>query len=104
MLMKKTGTKLKFNITFLAIDGHMEKVNIIMNQCFCNYITNDHKHWGDHLGLVEFCYNSTKHLATKLSPFELALGVEVKQPIDPAIFRIRGTRREGDKEAKEKAK
>jgi hypothetical protein len=53
-------------------------VNRILNRYFHNYIACNHKDWGDHLGLVEFCYNSTKHSTTKLSPFELALGVEAK--------------------------
>jgi hypothetical protein len=43
-------------------------VNEILNQYLCNYIIGDHKDWGDLLGLVEFCYYSTKHLAIKMSP------------------------------------
>jgi hypothetical protein len=39
-----------------------------------------------------------------MSPFELALGVEAKQPIDLAIPRTRGTCHEGDKEAEKMAK
>jgi hypothetical protein len=38
------------------------------------------------LGLVEFCYNFTKHLAIKTNPSKLALGVEAKQPMDLAIL------------------
>ncbi len=54
--------------------------------------------------LVKFCYNSIKHLATKMRPFELALGVEAKQPMDLTIPRTRGTCHKGDKEAKNMAK
>jgi hypothetical protein len=79
-------------------------MNGILNHYLHNYIASDHKDWGDHLGLVKFCYNSTKHLATKMSPFELALGVEAKQPMDLTIPRIRGTCHKSDKEAKEMAK
>jgi hypothetical protein len=76
-------------------------MNGILNH---NYIADDHKDWGNHLGLAEFCYNSIKHLATKMSPFELALGVEAKQPMDLTIPKIRGTWHKGDNEAKEMAK
>jgi hypothetical protein len=73
------GTQLKFSTAFhLQIDGQIEKMNGILNQYLCDYIIDDHKDWGDHLGLVEFCYNSTK----KMNPFELALGVEAKQSMD----------------------
>jgi hypothetical protein len=57
-------------------------MNGILNQYLCDYIIDDHKDWGDHLSLVEFCYNSTKHSTKKMNPFELALGVEAKQPMD----------------------
>jgi hypothetical protein len=39
-----------------------------------------------------------------MNSFELALGVEAKQPMDQAIPRTRGIHREGDKEAEKMAK
>jgi hypothetical protein len=39
-----------------------------------------------------------------MRPFELALGVEAKQPMDLTIPRTRGTCHKGDKEAKNMAK
>lgn len=53
-------------------------MNGILNQYFHNYIVGDYKDWRDHLRLVKFCYNFTKHSVIKVSHFELALGVEVK--------------------------
>jgi transposase InsO family protein len=105
LLMKKVGTKLKFSTVFHPqINGQVEKVNEMLNQYFRNYIVSDHKDLSDHLGLEEFCYNSTKHLAIKMSPFELTLGVEVKQPMDLTITRTRSTWHKGGKEAKVMAK
>jgi len=72
-------------------------MNGILNQYFCNYIGNDYKDWDDHLGLVKFCHNFTKHLVIKMSHFELALGVKVKQTMDLTIPKTRGTRCEGGK-------
>jgi hypothetical protein len=87
LLMKKARKKQKFNTTFhLQTNSKTEKVNGILNQYLCNYIVNNRKDWGDHLCLVEFCYNSTKHSTTKMNPFELTLGVETKQPMDLAIL------------------
>jgi hypothetical protein len=48
----------------------------------------NHRDWGNHLGLMEFCYNLTKHLVTRVSPFD-ALGIEAKQPMDLAISKTR---------------
>jgi hypothetical protein len=39
-----------------------------------------------------------------MSPFELALGIEAKQPMDLSILKTRGTCLEGDNEAKKMAK
>jgi hypothetical protein len=45
--MKKVGTELKFNTIFHPqINGQTERMNMILNQYFCNYITNNHKDWG----------------------------------------------------------
>ncbi len=103
--MRKTGSKLKFNTNFHPqTNGQTKRVDGILNQYLYNYIIGDHKDWGDHLGLAEFCYNSTKHLATKMNPFELVLGIEVKQPMDLTIPRTRGTHYEGGIEAEKMTK
>jgi hypothetical protein len=39
---------------------------------------------------VEFCYNFTKHFIVGVRPFELALGVEISQPMTLTIARIGG--------------
>jgi hypothetical protein len=75
------GTKLSFNITFhTQINGHG-----VLNQYLKNYVNIDQRDWGEHLGLMEFCYNSITHLASKMSLFELALRKEAKKPMDLAI-------------------
>jgi hypothetical protein len=56
-----------------------------MGQYFKNYVSINKKDWGKHLGLVEFCYNSTTHSTTKMSLFELTLGKDAKKPMDLTI-------------------
>jgi hypothetical protein len=41
---------------------------------------------------VEFCYNFTKHSIIGVRPVELALGVEISQPMTLTITRIGGER------------
>jgi hypothetical protein len=45
----------------------------------------DQRHQGEHLGLVEFCYNFATHSVSKMSLFELALRKEAKKFMDLAI-------------------
>jgi hypothetical protein len=45
-----------------------------------------------------------KTLSHEMNPFDLALGFEMKKPMDIPIFRIRNTCCEGNKEAKVMAK
>jgi hypothetical protein len=57
----------------------------------------DHRDWGHKLGLTEFCYNFTKQLAIRMNLFELALGMEVKQPLDLVVPCTMGYYRDGGK-------
>ena len=44
------------------------------------YVTKKQSNWEEHLPHLEFAYNSSKHLATRFSPFKLMYGF---QPISP---------------------
>ncbi len=45
-----------------------------------------------------------KHLAIKMSPFELALRIEAKQPLNLTILKTKGTRHDGNKDVEKMAK
>jgi hypothetical protein len=57
----------------------------VLNQYLRNYVGTYPKYWGEHLGSVEFYYNSTTHSMTKMSLFELKLGKEARKSMDLAI-------------------
>jgi hypothetical protein len=59
-----------------------KKVNGVLNQYLKNYVNANTRDWGEHLDLVEFCYNSIMHSTTKMSPFELTLGKETRKPMN----------------------
>jgi hypothetical protein len=61
------------------IDGQIKKVNGVLNQYFNNYVSANKKDWGEHLGLIKFCYKFITQLAMKMSSFELTLGKEDKK-------------------------
>jgi hypothetical protein len=86
-LFWKMETKLSFSTTFHPqIDGQTKKINGVLNQYLKNYVNANKKVLGEHLSLVEFCYNSTMHSAIKLFLFELTLGKEAKKPMDLATL------------------
>jgi hypothetical protein len=81
------GIKLFFNITFHPqIDGQTKWVNGVLKEYLKNYVNTDKINWGEHISLAKFCYNSTMHLVTRMSPFELTLGKETKKRMDLAIL------------------
>ncbi len=78
--------KLSFGITFHPqIDGQTKRVNKVLNQYLRNYVNVYQRNWDEDLNLAKFWYNSTMHLVTKMSPFELVLGNETKKLMDLAI-------------------
>lgn len=63
-------------------NGQAEIVNksiVKMLRAFANEMKED---WDEHLGILEFAYNSAIHSTTKHSPFYLNYGFEPKKPID----------------------
>ncbi len=66
-------------------NGQTKKVNHVLNQYLKNYVNTNQKDWGEHLGLAKFYNNSTIHLTTKMSPFELVLGKEGRKSMDLTI-------------------
>jgi hypothetical protein len=85
-LFWKVGTNLPFSITFHPqTDGQTKRVNGVLNQYLKNYVNASQKDWGEHLSLVEFCYNFTMHLAIKMFSFKLTLGKETRKLMDLAI-------------------
>ncbi|KAL2630554.1 hypothetical protein R1flu_015240 [Riccia fluitans] len=80
------GTAMAFSTARIFLeDGQKEKVNLVLNQYLQNFVSADQRDWAEWLSSAEFCYNSTKHLATGESPFLLAYGHEPEEPLDLAL-------------------
>ncbi len=47
----------------------------------------DQQYWMDHLKLVEFCYNNSKHSVTGSTPFQMVMS---KSPIMPTTWATHG--------------
>jgi hypothetical protein len=68
-------------------DGQTKRVNLIIQQFLKNYVAANQQDWVDHLELVEFYYNNSKHSATGSTSFQMVTG---KSPIVPMTWAAHG--------------
>ena len=69
------GTETRFSTAYHPqTDGQTEVVNQWLETYLRMYVTYDQLNWSTLLGQAEFCYNSTPHTATGISPFEAMYG------------------------------
>ena len=81
-LFKLLDTQLRMSSTaHPQTDGQTERVNQSLEDYIRCYVQADQKDWMDHIDMLEFCYNSSKHSAIGFSPFELATGKQVLTPL-----------------------
>ncbi|CDJ62032.1 OSJNBb0016B03.9 protein, related [Eimeria necatrix] len=69
-------------------DGQTERVNCALEEMLCTYIQSDERKWERLLPALELAYNTTSHLSTELSPFEVMIS---KNPLTAATLDILGT-------------
>ncbi len=69
------------------MDGLTEIMNLVIQQFLKNYVATDQQDWVDHFKLAKFCYNNSKHSATRATPFQI---VTSKSPIMPTIWTTHG--------------
>ena len=66
-------------------NGQTKQLNLVLQEYLRNYMNAHQTDWVDHLRLVEFSYNNTKHLKTGFSLFMVVSGTEPLSPIDLAL-------------------
>ncbi|WVZ01111.1 hypothetical protein V8G54_027180 [Vigna mungo] len=76
-LFRLCGTKLRMSTSFHPeTDGQTEVLNRVLEQYLRSMVHNKPNEWGKYLGLAEWCYNTTTHSATGMSPFKVMYGKE----------------------------
>ncbi len=55
-------------------DGQTERLNRTLEDMLRSYVWNKQSKWEEYLHLVEFAYNSSKHTATGMTPFQVTYG------------------------------
>ena len=85
-LWKKLGTEFKMSTAFWPqTNGQMERVNLVLQGYLRNYVNANQTDWADHISMVEFSYNNTKHSGTGFNPFMVVSGTEPLSLIDLAL-------------------
>ena len=64
-------------------DGIIERSNRTIQTMLRSYLDPAHCNtWDDHLPLIQFAYNSSRHTATELTPHYVLFGREARLPLD----------------------
>ena len=84
-LFKFLGSKLKFSTTnHPQTDGQTKMINALLKEYLMHYVTTTQKNWVDLLDTTQLCYNLQRNSAIRMSPFELAIGVQPRMPLEVA--------------------
>ncbi|MCO5590680.1 hypothetical protein L7F22_044654 [Adiantum nelumboides] len=61
--------------------GQTKRVNQILEDMLRSYVSKKQLNWEDYLPILEFAYNSSKHLPTGFTPFMLMYGFQLRSPM-----------------------
>ncbi|RVW62992.1 Transposon Tf2-12 polyprotein [Vitis vinifera] len=90
-LFKLLGSELKFSTTnHPQTDGQTERINALLEEYLKHYVTATQKNWVDLMDTAQLCCNLQRSSATGMSPFELAIGVQPRMPLEVAKQKARG--------------
>ena len=62
-------------------DGQTERVNQVLEDMLRAYVSKRQTNWEDYLSILEFAYNSAKHVSMGYSPFMLMYGFQPRSPV-----------------------
>ena len=66
-------------------DGLTKRVNQVLKDMLRAYVSKKQTNWEDYLPILEFAYNSAKHVSTKFSPFMLMYGFQSRSPVSVGL-------------------
>ena len=82
-LFKLLGSELKFSTAnHPQTNGQTERINALLEEYLMHYVTATQKNWVDLLDTAHLCYNLQRSSKTRMSPFELAIGVQPRVPLE----------------------
>ncbi|RVW30894.1 Transposon Tf2-12 polyprotein [Vitis vinifera] len=111
-LFKLLSSELKFSTAnHSQTDGQTERINALLEEYLRHYVTATQKNWVDLMDTAQLCYNLQRSSTTGMSPFELAIGVQPRMPLEvakqkaggnsPAAYKMAQSRQEMLDEARD---
>ena len=80
-MFAKLDTKLNLSTAdHPQTDGQTERVNQVLEDMLQAYVSKKQTNWQDYFPILEFAYNSVKHVTTGFSPFTLMYGYQPRSP------------------------
>ena len=62
----------------------------MLEEYLCHYVTASQKNWLELLEPTQLSYNLQRSLATRISPFEVAIGFQPRTPFDVLVIKQPG--------------
>ncbi|KAH9320972.1 hypothetical protein KI387_015611 [Taxus chinensis] len=85
-LFRLAGTELTPSTSYHPqTDGQMKIVNKWIEGYLRNYVLGQHRAWVKQLYLCEYCYNTTYHMSTGMTPFRALYGYDARSFVDMAF-------------------
>ena len=66
-------------------DGQTERVNQVLEDMLRAYVSKKQSDWESYLPIIEFAYNSAKHVSTGFSPFMLMYGFQPRSRVSVGL-------------------
>ena len=86
------GSELKFSTAnHPQTDGQTERINALLEEYLRHYVIATQKNWVDLMDTAQLCYNLQRSSGTRMSPFELAIGVQPQMPLEVAKQKAGGS-------------
>ena len=81
-MFHKLETKLNLSKAYHPLtDSQTERVNQVLLDMLRAYVSKKQTNWENYLPILEFAYNSAKHVTTGFSPFTLMYGYQPQSSI-----------------------
>jgi len=98
-LNKMLGIETKLSMAYHPeTDGQMERTNQELEQYLRMYVNHRQNNWAEWLAIAEFAFNNKVYTATKMSPFQVNYGRELRMGFD---IRKKGKNKKAEKFVRE---